>query len=243
MSTTQHTDTAISSGRVVLVSDDDVGSGLARLVATAGYEVATVPCSTAALTMVDSTRPDVVMVSDIDASDCVRFTTLVRTTYGNPVIVVSTDASDGAKVAALDAGADDYVTAPFSVSELLARLRVAMRRRGRLPVVEDNAIELGDLVISPSAHVAVAGGRTMPLANSEFVLLVVLARSAGGVVTYAALRAALGEPALSIGAIRARVNKLRAKLGAGPARPQIVTASRIGYQLRVPPHISPLNPA
>jgi len=118
-------------------------------------------------------EPDVTLLDlrlpDLDGIDACRH---LRRSTRHPIIVLTADGAEDRKVEALDAGADDYVTKPFSLPELLARVRVALRHRAYLSSVLDNdAIEVGALTIDVDAHVALLGGQQLDLTPKEFALL------------------------------------------------------------------------
>jgi two-component system KDP operon response regulator KdpE len=187
--------------------------------------------------MASASEPDIVVLDlglpDIDGLDvCAQ----LRRWYRNPILVLSADGAEDRKVAALDLGADDYVTKPFSMPELLARLRVAQRhRRTTAALADDTVLRIGDLVLDSGARAATAGGEPLTLARKEFDLLEVLARNAGRVLTHRALQTHLwGSPEASrVASLRVHVNQLRTKLGTGPERPQLVTEPGVGYRLTV----------
>jgi two-component system KDP operon response regulator KdpE len=182
-------------------------------------------------------EPDVVVLDlglpDIDGLDVCAH---LRRWFANPIVVLSADGAEDRKVAALDLGADDYVTKPFSMPELLARLRVALRhRRTRAAIASDTVMALGDLLIDTGARSVRVDGDVVDLPRMEFELLDVLARNAGKVLTYGALQThlwGLPDPA-RMAALRVHVRHLRTKLGAGPERPEIVTEPGVGYRLNV----------
>lgn len=147
------------------------------------------------------------------------------------VIVLSARAAVDEKVAALDLGADDYVTKPFDTEELLARIRAALRHRsGR----QGERIEVRSIVIDLARHIVTRDGDAVPLTRKEFGVLVALARNVDRVVTHAALlRAVWGEAHLTdVEYLRVAVRALRQKLEVDPARPTlIINDPGVGYRL------------
>jgi two-component system, OmpR family, KDP operon response regulator KdpE len=224
---------------VLLVEDDEV---LARVVAGAlrgrGYPVEIVGTGGEALDRVSANEPKVVVLDlglpDIDGIDVCR---RLRRWFAEPIVVLSADGDEDRKVTALDEGADDYVTKPFSMAELMARLRVAVRHRqaepGPAPV---DGVRLGDLHIDVTGHRAIVAGEPLRLTRKEFALLSLLARRHGRVLTHGALlQAVWGSPDLALTAsLRVHVTNLRNKLGRGPDRPRLVSEPGVGYRLVTP---------
>jgi two-component system KDP operon response regulator KdpE len=159
-----------------------------------------------------------------------------------PVIVVSAREGDGQKIGLLDAGADDYLVKPFSIGELLARMRVALRRRGT-PL--QPAITLYDsqgLRVDLAAHRVCLAGQPVHLTPTEFELLARLVRSAGQVVTHRQLLAEVWGPEYTEHThyLRLYMGQLRAKLEADPADPcRLLTEPGVGYRLAEPQDAPP----
>jgi two-component system KDP operon response regulator KdpE len=180
-------------------------------------------------------EPDIVVLDlglpDVDGIDVCR---ALRRWTSTPVIVLSADGAEDRKVQALDHGADDYVTKPYAMGELLARLRVALRHHRALRAILDpGLLVLGDLQVDVGGRAARVGDRPLELARKEFDLLLVLARNPGRVLTYAALVEQVwgAADAEALGALRQQVTKLRKKLGEGRDRPRILTEHGVGYRL------------
>jgi two-component system KDP operon response regulator KdpE len=222
----------------VLVVDDD--PALLRVLEAGfdarGYVVETATTGTAALDRASLQQPDIVILDlglpDIDGVDvCRRLRRWIRT----PIIVLSADGSEERKVAALDEGADDYLTKPFSMPELLARVRVALRHRRALSAVVDHAVvEIGGLRLDPGTHVATVEGRQLDLTPKEFALLELLARNVGKVLSHRTVLDLMWSSAQALDTLRGHVSQLRKKLGTGPGVPRIVTESGVGYRLLDP---------
>ncbi len=223
----------------VLVVEDDpvVAEILAAALDAHGYRVRTATAGVEALDMAGVDVPDVVILDlglpDLDGTDVCR---RLRQLSGNPIIVLSADGTEERKIAALDAGADDYVTKPFSMPELLARLRVAERHRHVIAmVVDDRVLVVGDVMIDTAAHVVSVAGTTTPFTRNEFALLSVLARNAPKVLTHGAiLDHVWGGRGGGTGSLRMHVLQLRRKLGTGPSRPRVVTVPGTGYRFVLP---------
>jgi two-component system KDP operon response regulator KdpE len=150
-----------------------------------------------------------------------------------PVVVLSARATSDEKVSALDAGADDYITKPFGVGELHARLRVALRNRVRTDSGR-SVLKLGDATIDLGARTALRGGETIHLTPIEFRLLACLAKHLGMVVTHRQLLGEVWGPThlADTHYLRIYVKQLRDKLESDPLRPRhFVTESGVGYRL------------
>ena len=215
---------------------------MAEIVATAlsarGHEIEIATTGEAALRAVSLNEVDVVILDlglpDIDGVEvCLR----LRRWFRNPILVLSADGDEQRKVAALEGGADDYVTKPFSMPELLARLGVALRHRAAVATAIDPvAMSLGDLRLDEGAHTATIDGAPLRLARKEFALLAVLARNPGRVLTHGWLLNRVWETTDSAKTetLRVHVNQLRRKLGEGPRRPKVLTEPGVGYRLVQP---------
>ena len=153
----------------------------------------------------------------------------VRSKGSTPVLVLSVRDHERSKVEALDAGADDYVTKPFSTQELLARVRAHLRRA---PERTTNALEAGDFTVDIAAHVITVQGKPIHLTPKEFDLLTHLARNAGKVMTHRALLTAVwgGQSAHQPEYLRVFVGQLRKKLEAETGRQYIQTEPWVGYR-------------
>jgi two-component system KDP operon response regulator KdpE len=198
-----------------------------------GYRVRAASTAREALDLAAVEEPDVTLLDlglpDLDGVDVCRH---LRRSSRHPIIVLTADGAEDRKVEALDAGADDYVTKPFSLPELLARVRVALRHLTYLSSMPDNdTIEVGALTIDVDAHVATLSGDALDLTPKEFALLTLLARNAGKVLTHRTLLEQVWGPAQSRDTLRTHVQQLRRKLGDGPHRPRLLTEPGIGYRL------------
>jgi two-component system KDP operon response regulator KdpE len=221
----------------ILVVDDEpqILRALRTSLRGAGYEVAAAETAEAALTAAAVDPPDAVILDlvlpDGSGTDVARE---LRTWTDVPIIVLSVVGEEREKVAALDAGADDYVTKPFGIDELLARLRAALRRRepSGEPVVEIGALRI-DLE-KQSVHV---DGRLVQLTPHEFALLRALARAPGKLMTHSALLREVWGRAYGDEShyLHVYVSQLRRKLEPDPARPRyILTEPGAGYRLVEP---------
>ena len=150
-----------------------------------------------------------------------------------PIVILSARSAEAEKVAALDAGADDYLTKPFGVAELLARVRAASRRGTPLPGSESPIVEFGDVKVDHIRHVVERRGERVHLTPLEYRLLAMLIAHSGGVLTHRRMLQELWGPdhVESNPYLRVHVGNLRRKLEADPSRPRhILTETGIGYR-------------
>jgi two-component system KDP operon response regulator KdpE len=201
--------------------------------AAEGHTSETASNAPSAFEVIDHRRPDAVLLSlDIAVGDAIDLCRRVRLRARAPVIAMSVGSDEARKVNALDAGADDYLTEPFSVPELLARLRVALRHRRELATtLDESVIHVGALRLDPDGHAAAVGSRILPLTPKEFQLLVLLARNAGRVVAHRTLLESIWPQSRSYDTLRLHVSQLRKKLARTGESPALVTEPGIGYRL------------
>lgn len=204
-----------------------------RALEDAGLRVAEAATLARGLIEAGTRRPDLVILDlglpDGDGRD---FITALRAWSQVPVIVLSARAQEADKVAALDAGADDYLTKPFGVAELLARVRVALRH-GRSGVETGSVVQLGPVTVDLVARRVQRGGEEIHLTAVEFRLLTALLKAPGRVLTHRhLLREVWGPNASEHGHyLRIYMARLRRKLEADPARPRyLVTETGVGYR-------------
>ena len=167
---------------------------------------------------------------DIDGIDVIR---RIRTWSDVPIIVLTAEGADERKVAALDDGADDYVTKPYSTPELLARLRVALRHRASASPAAGGVLEVGQLRIDLARHRVELAGEHNALTPKEFDFLALLARHAGRVLTHRTILHEVWGPEYGDETqyLRVYASQLRKKLRDDPARPRVVTEPGVGYRL------------
>jgi two-component system KDP operon response regulator KdpE len=181
-----------------------------------------------------SHNPDVYLLDlGLPDGDGVDLARRLREWTRAPIIVLSARGREEDKVNALDAGADDYLTKPFGVNELLARLRVALRHAQATPA-GDPVLEAGPLKVDLARREVTVDGREIRLTPTEFKLLALLARHAGKVLTHRQiLKEVWGPNASEAHWVRVHMAELRKKVEADPARPRLlVTEPGVGYRLR-----------
>jgi two-component system KDP operon response regulator KdpE len=224
------------SGERVLIVDDEpqIRRALRSALDAHGYTVATAADGREALETIPTWAPDAIVLDlvmpGIDGFDVLRET---RTWSNVPIIVLSARGQEADKVAALDQGADDYLTKPFGMAELLARLRVVLRRvRAGTP----ERLTAGNVTIDIGGHLVFRGGKEIHLTPTEFDLLTVLASEAGKVFTHRQLLERVWGSYATENArqLRVYITYLRRKLEDDPSHPRlIVTEPGIGYRLKV----------
>lgn len=228
------------TGRVLIVDDErQILRALSAGLRANGYDVELASDGEQALTLAASNPPDIIVL-DLEmpgpAPDGLDVIRQIREWSQLPIIVLSAHAEEREKVLALDAGADDYLTKPFGMEELLARIRATLRRT-TLPQQAEPVLDFGALRIDLAAHVVTAGGEEVHLTPTEYELLRVLATNAGKVMTHQMLLTLVWGPASedSTNYLHVYINQLRRKVEPDPARPRyILTDPGIGYRFRPP---------
>jgi two-component system KDP operon response regulator KdpE len=227
----------MSQGPVALVVDDErqIRRFLRVSLEANGYQVHEVVCGEDALLRTAQLRPDLTIL-DLGLPDIDGLTVLARLREWTttPVIVLSVRDSDRDKVAALDAGADDYLTKPFSVDELLARLRVAQRHSQ--PEPQEPVFTAGELVVDLARRQVTRGGELVKLTPTEYALLRLLIQHAGRVLTHRQILKEVWGPQYvdETHYLRVYFAQLRQKLEVDPTRPKLIlTEPGVGYRLAV----------
>jgi two-component system, OmpR family, KDP operon response regulator KdpE len=225
-----------ASLKVLVVDDEPPIRKLLRMgLGTQGYETIEAPTGKIALERMVQ-NPDIIILDlglpDIQGHELLR---MIRARNEKvPIVVLSSRGDEAGKVEALDLGADDYVTKPFGMDELLARMRAALRHQlqvhGERPV-----FKTGDLSVDLVRRIVKVGDREVKLSPKEYDLLRLLVQHAGKVLTHKYLLAELWDAITDAQYLRVYVRQLRQKIEADPERPQyVLTETGIGYRLRAP---------
>ena len=222
--------------KVLVIDDEAPIRKLLRMgLGTQGYQTIDAPNGKAALELI-ADRPDIVILDlglpDVEGLELLRQIRARREDL--PIVVLSSRGDEEAKVEALDLGADDYVTKPFGMEELLARMRAALRHQ--LQVHGDRPIfKLGDLSVDLVRRIVKMRDRQVKLSPKEYELLRLLVHHAGKVLTHKFLLRELWGTSNDAQYLRVYVRQLRLRIEPNPARPQyILTETGIGYRLRAP---------
>jgi two-component system KDP operon response regulator KdpE len=224
---------------LVLVVEDD--RGMRRYLSTtlADQRLRVVDAQTGAEALVQASghNPDLVILDLVlPDMDGIHVTTKLREWTVAPILIVSGKDEDAEKVAALDAGANDYLTKPFSTNELLARIRVWLRHIQRASAdTLSPVLEVGDLRIDFGKRLAFSAGREIRLTPTQYKLFAALMRNAGKVLTHEQILFSVWGPAYTKETqyLRVYMGKLRHKFEKDPARPRyFITESGVGYRLR-----------
>ncbi|OPZ74120.1 MAG: KDP operon transcriptional regulatory protein KdpE [Firmicutes bacterium ADurb.Bin456] len=225
----------IKKGARILVIDDE--KQIRRLLKVAltsyGYTVEEASFGQDGLNKAATYRPDLILLDlglpDLDGLEVIR---KLREWTRTPVIILSVKEQENDKIAALDNGADDYVTKPFGMGELLARIRASLRHNG--PAGEEPVLSFGELVVDLAGRRVTVGEKEVKLTPIEYDLLRNLAACAGKVLTHKHLLRAVWGPAYENDThyLRVFIGQMRRKIEADPARPKhIITEPGVGYRL------------
>ena len=230
---------ALIKDKILVIEDEKSISYLLGTVLTAnGYDVIKAYTGTEACEMLDAYCPDLILLDlglpDMDGVDVIR---KIRTWSNLPIIVISARSEDTDKIDALDAGADDYLTKPFSVEELLARLRVVERRMALMNGEAQTAESVytnGRLRIDFAAGCAYMGDKELHLTSTEYKLLCLMAKNTGKVLTHTYITQKVWGSSWEndIASLRVFMATLRKKLESEPDAPQYIqTHIGIGYRM------------
>jgi two-component system KDP operon response regulator KdpE len=221
---------------LILAVDDD--PSILRTVRTGlvarGFEVITSLTGTDAVAIIIERSPAAAVLDlglpDIDGLELVR---QIRKISSVPIIVLSADGSDIRKVNALELGADDYVTKPFSLAELVARINVALRHQRRPAIDIQSVLRVNSLSIDVSEHRCTIDGEPIDLTPKEFAMLALLARWPGRLVTHRMILQEVWGPSYDTEThyLRVYASQIRKKLGEGPGVPELISEPGVGYRL------------
>ena len=227
----------MSGPRILVIEDESqLRYALRRYLDESGYSVRDAEDGATGLREFAGFKPDVVlldlMLPDMNGVEVCRS---IRASNETPIVVLSALGEEKTKVQALDEGADDYLTKPFGMDELLARVRVALRHGSSLRASHP-VIEAGLLRIDLEHRAVTRDGHQVALTPTEYSLLKYLATNAGKVLTHPMiLRAVWGAEYEDTAVLRTCINQLRGKIEADPARPTLVTTEpRVGYRFVLP---------
>jgi two-component system KDP operon response regulator KdpE len=230
---------ASASERIVLVVEDEpqVMRFLRASLGAHGYRLLEAITGEQALVEASTRLPDIVLLDlGLPDLDGVEVTRRLRKWTTTPIIVLSARGQERDKIEALDAGADDYLTKPFAVGELLARMRVALRHSERVAAgVGEPVFETGELRVDLAARRVHVAGEEVHLTRTEFNLLAALVKNAGKVMTHRQLLLEVWGPGAVAQShyVRVYMGQLRHKLEHDPARPRYLeTETGVGYRLR-----------
>lgn len=224
-----------SKGARILVIDDDsqIHKFLRVALTSHGYEVGEATTGRQGLAEATVFRPDVIILDlGLPDMDGLQVVTRLREWTKTPVIILSAKEQEKDKILALDAGADDYLTKPFGMGELLARIRAALRHA--VGVTDEPVLQFGDLTIDLAHRRVTVNGQDVKLTPTEYDLMKNLAIHAGKVLTHKHLLRACWGPSYEKDThyLRVFIGQLRRKIEADPARPShIITEPGVGYRL------------
>jgi two-component system KDP operon response regulator KdpE len=226
----------MSGARILIIEDEaQLRYALRRYLEEWGYATREAEDGAGGLREFAAFNPDEVLL-DLMLPDMsgVEVCATIREKSETPIVVVSALGDEKTKVRALDQGADDYLTKPFGMDELLARIRVALRHGSSLRANQP-VIEAGDLRLDLERHLVMLAEREIHLTPTEYALLKYLATNSGKLLTHPMiLRAVWGAEYVDTAVLRTYVNQLRSKLEDNPANPRYIrTEARIGYRFIV----------
>lgn len=226
----------MSNSPKILVIDDEqqILRALRTILGQQQYQITVARKGDEGLALAGAVQPDIIIL-DLGLPDMsgVEVCKQLRSWTNLPVIILSAHDSENEKVAALDAGADDYLTKPFGVDELLARVRVALRHTSLMAGVKNSLITAGPVMIDLTNHLITRAGEPVKLSATEYKLLAYLAGNAGRVLTHQAILNHVWGYADGgqMEYLRVYIRLLRQKLEDNPRKPQlIVTESGVGYR-------------
>lgn len=221
--------------RILVIDDEPQIRKFMRIsLAANGYDVAEAETAADGIAQAGAQAPDLVVLDlGLPDQDGQEVISAIRDFSTVPIIVLSVRATELDKVEALDRGANDYVTKPFGVAELMARVRAVLRQRG--PKEDADVVDLGPVRINPTRRTVTRDGEEIHLSRKEWELLEFLARAPDHVLTHKEILRAVWGPAHvdDTAYLRVYVNQLRQKLEADPSQPTLlITEPGVGYRLK-----------
>ena len=226
----------MSNAPHILVIDDElqIQRAIRTILTEKGFKVTTASNGEEGLTLAATNEPDIIILDlGLPDMDGVQVCSRLREWTQIPIIILSVRDSERDKVAALDKGADDYLTKPFGIEELLARVRVALRHSAQNQGTQSKVVKAGDLTIDLVWHIVKRGEDEVKLTGTEHKLLAYLAANHGRVLTHKSILVHVWDPADAEHTeyLRVYMRQLRKKLEADPERPKyILTEPGIGYR-------------
>jgi len=226
----------MSNAPHILVIDDElqIQRAIRTILTEKGFKVTTASNGEEGLTLAATNEPDIIILDlGLPDMDGVQVCSRLREWTQIPIIILSVRDSERDKVAALDKGADDYLTKPFGIEELLARVRVALRHSAQNQGTQSKVVKAGDLTIDLVWHIVKRGEEEVKLTGTEHKLLAYLAANHGRVLTHQSILIHVWAPADAEHTeyLRVYMRQLRKKLEADPERPKyILTEPGIGYR-------------
>lgn len=226
----------MSTAKILVVDNEpQIRRVLRSTLATRGYVISEAKSGGEALELLRAERPDLVLLDmNMPGMDGIETCREVRRACDAPIIMLTVRSAERDKVAALDAGADDYVTKPFSIEELLARIRAALRRYG--PAEAMPALVSKDLTVDFASRVVTARGQAVHLTPKEYEVLKCLVANQGKPLTHRRLLQAVWGPDYGeeTESLRVVINQLRKKIEPDPRRPRyVLTEPWIGYRFQL----------
>jgi len=225
------------TGQRVLVVDDEnsIRRYLRAALSAQGFTVYEAANGQEAVSAVLSSRPDIIILDlGLPDFDGIEVTRRLREWSQTPIIILSVREAENDKIAALDAGADDYLTKPFGTGELMARMRVAMRRLASKS--DEPVLQVDNLIMDLSRRLVKVTDKEISLTPTEYDILRLLMQNAGKVLTHRQLLRQVWGTAYEseMHLLRVNISNLRRKIEPDPARPHyLVTESGVGYRMRI----------
>lgn len=225
----------MAATRILIVDDEpQITRVLRRGLSAKGFEVQVAADGEESLSVFHQWNPDLIITDlSMPGMGGLELTRRIRRSSKVPILVLSVRGEERIKVEALDTGADDYITKPFGIDELLARIRVALRRASTPPADEASVLEMGDFFVNPATRTVRVRNKPVHLTPKEYDLLIYFLHHPNRVLTHRILLGAVwgGESVEQSEYLRVFIGQLRKKIEIDPARPEyIVTDPWVGYR-------------